>query len=96
MSSASGTHPALALAKRMVAVAPDKLRAIQDEGLRLAPLIGRSEITRHEAAVCLIESASAFGLCRTAREREIVEHVIRMALSGQPAGRRVQQDWRVG
>ena len=79
-------HPELIAAKKGIALAADHLAAIEIEALRLAPLIQRSEIARGEATECLIDAATACGLCLTNRGRESVEHVIRMGLAGQSAG----------
>jgi hypothetical protein len=79
-------HPELIAAKRAVALAPDKLYAIQAETLRLSPLIARGEFSRGDAADYLIEVATAHGLCSTYRGRGNVEHVISMGLAGQSAG----------
>ena len=40
------THPALIAARRAIAHAPDKLRQLESEALRLAPLIERGDIAR--------------------------------------------------
>lgn len=79
-------HSELIAARRAVALVPERLRAIEDEALRLAPLVKRGELARGEAAECLIDVAIAYGLCGTDRERKDVEHVIGMGLSGQSAG----------
>ena len=79
-------HPELIAARRAVSFAPDKLNAIEDEGLRLAPLVEKGEIARGEAVSCLIEAAKAHGLCTTERQREVAEHVVRMSVNGHPAG----------
>ncbi len=79
-------HPELIAARRAVAHAPEKLGAIQSETLRLAPLIASGAIPRGAAVDCLIDVATAYGFCVTERERENVEHVIRMGLAGQSAG----------
>ena len=79
-------HPELIAAKKGIALAADHLAAIEIEALRLAPLIQCSEIARGEATECLIDAATACGLCLTNRGRESVEHVIRMGLAGQSAG----------
>ena len=79
-------HPALIAARRAIAHATDKLLALQNEALRLAPLIERGEIARGEAADRLIDVGRAYGLCATDRECETVEHVIRTGLAGRSAG----------
>jgi putative DNA primase/helicase len=79
-------HPELIAARRTIAVAPDKLYAIESEAVRLAPLIEREEILRGVAADVLLNTAEAFGLCKIEREREAVKHVIGMGLAGQAAG----------
>jgi len=78
-------HPELIATRGAVAHASDKLRAIESEALRLAPLIERGEFARGEAVDCLIKVATAYGLCATDSGREDVEHVIRMGLAGQSA-----------
>jgi len=80
------THAELIATRRAVSIAADKLRTIEAEALRLAPLIERGEIARGEAAACLIDVATGYGLGATDRGRENVEHVIGMALAGQSAG----------
>ena len=84
-------HPALAAARRAIALAPDdeKLCQLQSEALRLAPLI-EHEILRGEAVACLIDVMTAHGFCRAVRERETVEHVIGQSLSGRSAGAGMQ------
>jgi putative DNA primase/helicase len=79
-------HPELIASKRAVALAPDKLHAIETEALRLSPLVKRDDVSRGDAAACLVEVATAHGLCVTDRGRESVEHVIGMGLGGQSAG----------
>jgi hypothetical protein len=81
-------HPELTAARRAVAIAPNnnKLRTIESEALRLAPLIERAEIALGGAADCLIDVATAYGLCTTDHGRGDVEHVVRMGLAGQSAG----------
>jgi putative DNA primase/helicase len=79
-------HPELIAARRAVAHAPDKLRAVESEASRLIPLIECGEIARGKVVACLIDVATAYGLCGTDRGRENVEHVIRMGLAGQFAG----------
>jgi putative DNA primase/helicase len=79
-------HPELIAARQTIALAPDKLYAIESEAARLAPLIERGEILRGVAADVLLNTAEAYGLCRIEREREAVEHVIGMGLAGQTTG----------
>ena len=79
-------HHELIAAKRVVALAPDKLRAIQSEASRLAPLLEHGQILRGEAVACLVEAATAYGLCGKEAGRNHVEHLIRMGLSGSSAG----------
>jgi putative DNA primase/helicase len=79
-------HPELIAARRAVAHALDKLRALECEALRLAPLIERTEMARGEAVACLFDVATAYGLCTTDRGRETVEHVIGEGLAGRSAG----------
>jgi hypothetical protein len=79
-------HPELISAGRAIAHATDKLVAIETEALRLAPLIERNEIARGNAVDYLLDVAAAHGLCRMARERETVEHILREGLAGRSAG----------
>lgn len=79
-------YPELVAARRAIACAPDKLRQLESEALRLAPLVELSEIPRGEAVACLIDVTTAYGLCDTNCGRQNVEHVIRMGLDGQSAG----------
>lgn len=79
-------HPDLIAARKAITLAPDKLRRLEGEALRLAPLVKRGEILRGVAADALFNTVEACGLCGPEREREAVEHVIRMGLAGQPAG----------
>jgi len=78
----------LTAAKCAVALAPkeDKLRALQDEALRLAPLVKNGRIPKPDAVDTLVETATAHGLYQTERDRQNVEHVIGMGLNGQTAG----------
>lgn len=78
-------HHELIVARRSVSLAPNKLLAIECEALRLAPLVERGEIARGEAAACLTDVATAYGLCATDWGRADVEHVIRMGFAGQSA-----------
>jgi hypothetical protein len=79
-------YPELIAVRRAISLAADKLAAIEENPLRLAPLIESGEIARGDAAAYLVDVASAYGLCSTDREREAVEHVIRMGLASQRAG----------
>jgi putative DNA primase/helicase len=79
-------HPELIATRRAIAHAPDKLRQLESEALRLSPLIERNEIGHGEAAACLIDVMIAHGLCATARERKTVEHVVGEGLAGRSAG----------
>ena len=78
-------HPELTAATQAIALASNKLLAIEQQGLRLAPLIHASKIARGEATDILNRSAEANGLCEKPRERETVEHVVGMSLNGWPA-----------
>jgi hypothetical protein len=80
------TRQELIAAGRAIALAPNKLLAIESESLRLAPLIERGEIARGDAAAFLIDVATAHGLCLTDSGLGKVEHVIGMGLGGQSAG----------
>ena len=86
ITPAPHTRSELIAARRAIAFAPNKLLAIESKSLRLAPFIKRREIARGEAAASLIDVATAYGLCATDRERETVEHIIRMGFGGQAAG----------
>ena len=79
-------HPELIAAGGAIALASDKLRQLESETLRLAPLIERGTIARGGAFAYLLDKMTAYGLCGTERERGKVEHVIRMGLAGQSAG----------
>lgn len=79
-------HPELIAARRAVSLAVDKLHAVQNEALRLAPLIENNEIACGDAVAVFIDAATAYGLCGTDRGLENVEHVVRMGLAGQSAG----------
>jgi hypothetical protein len=81
-------HPALTVAEQAIATAGanKKLHALEYQALRLVPLIDGGEITSGDAAETLMGVADEHGLCRTASERETVEHVIRVGLAGRSAG----------
>ena len=79
-------YPELIAARRVVAHAPDKLRAVESEALRLAPMIEHGQIERGDAVKCLIHLGTVYGLCGTPLDRENVEHIVRMGLAGEFAG----------
>ncbi len=79
-------HAELVAAGGVIALAADKLHALQSEALRLAPLIERGTIARGGAVAYLLDKMTAYDLCGTQRERETVEHVIGEGLAGRSAG----------
>jgi putative DNA primase/helicase len=78
-------HPDLTTARRAITLAADKLRQLESEALRLAPLVERDEIPRGIAVDVLVNVAEACGICTTEHERGQVEHIVRMGLGGQSA-----------
>lgn len=86
MSADRELHPELVAVWRAIALADDKLPAIETEALRLAPLIERGDIAPGDAVARLMDAATAHGLCDTKRDRENVENCIRMGVTGQSAG----------
>jgi len=81
-------HPELSAAGGAIAAAADKdkLRVLEGEALRLAPLVASDEILRGEAVAYLIDKMTGYGLCGTEGELKTVEHVVREGLAGQSAG----------
>jgi hypothetical protein len=79
-------HVALIAARRAIAHAPDKLRQLESEALRLAPLAERGEIARGSAVAYLIDTMTAYGFCATEGARSTVKHVIGEGLHGRSAG----------
>jgi hypothetical protein len=77
-------HPELIAARRSIALASDKLRAIQDEGLRLKPFVDRDEIPKPDAVDALCDAARSNGLYMRHRCDDI-EHVIGQGLAGREA-----------
>jgi hypothetical protein len=73
----SALHPELALAKRNIALAEDKLRALQQEALRLSVFV----IPRTDRVDALMDAARANGLFNQFRCGDI-EHVIGQGLRG--------------
>jgi hypothetical protein len=78
------SHLELIAARRCVALASDKLRAIQNEGLRLKPFVDRREIPEPDAVDALREAARSNGLYKRHCYDDI-EHVIRECLAGREA-----------
>jgi putative DNA primase/helicase len=77
---------ALVAADRAIALAVDKLHAVESEALRLAPLIRDGAIARDLAVNALTRAAEAHGLCVSSSGRDTVRHVIGMGLAGRSAG----------
>jgi putative DNA primase/helicase len=75
-------HAELIAAEQSVALSPDKLRALQTEALRLAPLVAKGDIAKPDAVDALYDAAVGHGLLRTERDRENIEHVIGQGLAG--------------
>ncbi len=84
--NAADAHRALIAGGRAIAHAPDKLRQLESEALRLAPLIERGDIARDVAAGYLLDVLKGYGHCATKRDRNTVEHIIRGGLAGRSAG----------
>jgi hypothetical protein len=76
-------HAELVVAIRNIALAPDKLHAIQTEGVRLHPLVADGVIPLGDGVDALIDAALANDLCDNRRSREDVEHIIREGLNGR-------------
>jgi hypothetical protein len=74
---------ALIAAKGNIAIAPDKLRAIHDEALRLHPLIVSGEILKHDAVGALTESGALYGVNLKCRPSEL-DRLIGEGLAGRP------------
>jgi putative DNA primase/helicase len=81
-------HRELLAAKRAISTTPakQKLFALEEEALRLAPLVESGDILRADAVDALIAAAEANDLCDTPRQREDAEHVIGSGLLGRSAG----------
>lgn len=81
------THQALVAARLLVdlAIESNKLRSLQDGALSVAPLVASGEIYMGDAVASLYETALINGLCANERQREEVEHIIRMGLNGKRA-----------
>jgi hypothetical protein len=75
-----------AACKCAVALAPDKLLALENEALRLAALVKNGRVPKGDAIQVLCDAATAHGLCKTAHDRQDAENVIRMGINGQSAG----------
>jgi hypothetical protein len=76
-------HAELVVAIRNIALASDKIHAVQREALRLHPLIADSVIPVVDAMDALIDAALANGLYSTESGRQEVEHVVRGGLAGE-------------
>ena len=72
-------HPELVLANRNIALAPDKLHALQNEALRLSVFV----IPLADRLDALIDIATANGLFDKFR-RDDIEHVIGQGSRGIP------------
>jgi hypothetical protein len=81
--SEGAAHPELVVAQRRIWEADNdlKLEVIQDEGLRLAPLVDNGEILKPDAVDTLSRGAENGGLYARFRRNDI-EHVIGMSLNG--------------
>jgi hypothetical protein len=77
-------HPELVIARRAVALAPDKLRALQDEAMRLKAFVDRGELPKPDAVDSLCEIARCNGLYANYQSVDI-EHVIGEGLAGHEA-----------
>ncbi len=75
-------HPELDAAWRNVALADDKLRAIQDEAIRLSPFVFSGEIAKPDAVDALWRIALNHDLCSTHHRLDDAEHVIGEGLKG--------------
>lgn len=75
-------HPELITAKGNIALAPDKLRAIQNEALRLSPLVASGEIPKRDAEEALHERAALYGVGRNCQPGEL-ERIISDGLGGR-------------
>lgn len=75
-------HAELVVAIRNIALASDKIHAVQREALRLHPLIADSVIPLGDAMDALIDAALANGLYSTESGRQEVEHIVRGGLAG--------------
>lgn len=76
-------HAELVAAEQLVALAADKLRALQTVALRLAAFVAKGEIAKPDAVDALYSVAEGHGLLRTGRDREDIEHVIGQGLLGR-------------
>jgi hypothetical protein len=79
---AAGRHSVLHAAVRAIALAPeDKLRAIEDARIRLAPTVGSGELLKCDAIDALCNAARAHGLYSRHRDSDI-DYIIGMAVEG--------------
>src|SRR5262249_17040490 len=76
-------HPELIAAKRVIAAAPNKLRALESEALRLSRVVAGGGMSMPDANDALWECAQTHGLFLTDRQRDDIEHVIREGLAGR-------------
>ena len=90
--NANGGAPHLELiaAKGNIAVAPDKLRTIQNEAVRLSSFVIRGEMTKLDAVSVLHECAALYAVNRNCQPDEL-QRIINDGLSGRatlpsPAG----------
>jgi hypothetical protein len=82
VNTIAAPHQELLAAKGNIAVALDKLRAIQGEALRLRPLVASGEIPRREAVEALNERAAIHGVNRTCPPGEL-DRIIADGLDGR-------------
>ena len=75
-------HPELITAKGNIAVAPDRLNAIQKEALRLYPFLTRGEITEADAYEVFNECAALYGVNRSCQPGEL-DRIIMGGLVGR-------------
>src|SRR5262245_25156764 len=77
----AGLHPALVAAVRAVALSNDQLFHLQQEALRLAPMVTGGSIKKSDAIDALVGAGVERGIARGE-----AEHVVGMGLQGQSAG----------
>ena len=80
--SVTDAAPTFDAAWRNVARADDKLRAIQNQALRLSQFVLSGEMTKSDVVDALRAIATTHNLCSTRERREDAEHVIGMGLKG--------------
>src|SRR4051794_13561529 len=73
---------ALIAAKRNIAAAPEKFRALEEEAVRLHPMIADGVLPIADATDGLRDAALAHGLCASPKAERDVEHVIGQGFAG--------------